>query len=121
MHRIAASLTVLAVVAVLMIPLSAGGQMLEPKRSARAAAPWQEKNPYAGIFVTPNQQKPDLQKKAPPAVRTLPGQAATAPPRVVCGMTLIPVKPDVDSKMLIEPRGGDVDYKVRSMTTPMCR
>jgi len=68
-----------------------------------------------GVLMIP------LQKQAPPAVRTLPGQAATAPPRVVCGMTVIPVNPDVDSKMRIEPRGGDVDYKVRSLTSPMCR
>ena len=64
MNRIANSLTALAVVAVLMIPLSAREQIPERRGSARAIAPWQEKNPYASLFTTPDKQQRDLQKKA---------------------------------------------------------
>jgi len=107
---------------------AAGGQTLG---SARAAAPWQEKNLYAGIFVTPDQQKPDPQK-APPTIRTLPGRVATAPPRVVCGMTIVQADPGVDPKMLVkpdlvnpgranlEPNRGKIDFKIRALTPPVC-
>jgi len=131
MHRIAASLTVLAVVSVLMIPLSAAGQSLEPQGSVRTEAPSRQKNPYSGLFASPDQQKldqqkpdeqkPDEQRRVPPVLSIVPRRGVLAPPRVVCGMTVIPVNPDLDSKMLLEPKGDDVDYKVRSLTSPMCR
>jgi hypothetical protein len=40
---------------------------------------------------------------------------------VVCGTTVFQANPDVDPKILLKRRGGDVDYKLRSMTSPICR
>jgi hypothetical protein len=121
MNRIADFLTALAVVAVLMSPLNAQGQGPGQRKSAGAMATLQEKHPYARIFVTQGTQKRDMQKDAPPTEQAAPGRVAAAPLRVVCGTTVFQANPDVDPKILLKRRGGDVDYKLRSMTSPICR
>lgn len=113
----AVSLTALAVAAV-VIPLSARGQLSERKGSAGAIAAGPEKNPYAALFITQDKQKPDTQNKSPEIVQGVPGRV---PPRVVCGMTVFQADPDVDPKILQKPVRGDVDYKIKSMTSPICR
>jgi hypothetical protein len=104
-----------------VIPLSAAAQLSERRTSAGANTVWTEKNPFATLFTTPDQQKLATQKKAPRLDMGLSGGASTAAPRVVCGMTIHQANPDVDPKILQKPRGGDVDYKLRSMTSTLCR
>ena len=47
--------------------------------------------------------------------------ARPAAPRVVCGMTLIPVDPAIDPKMLVEPKNGDTRYTIRAIEPPICK
>ena len=42
-----------------------------------------------------------------------------AKPRVVCGMTLIPA-PNVDSKMVIEPKTDQTRHTIRAIEPPIC-
>jgi len=114
------SLTMLAVTAV-VIPLSAAAQLSERRTSASAKTEWTEKNPFATLFTTPDQQKLAAQKKAPRLDMGLPARANAAAPRVVCGMTIHQANPDVDAKMVLKPRGGDIDAKIKSHTSTLCR
>jgi hypothetical protein len=83
----------------------------EPPASPLLAPP--TKDPFSGIFV------------APKALRTLPHQplrSTEKPPRVVCGMVLIPVNPNVDPKIAVEPRRKpNVEHKIRVLTPQVCR
>jgi hypothetical protein len=45
----------------------------------------------------------------------------TSQPRVVCGMTLIPIDPNVDPKIYVEPRRGDTRYSIRAIPPPVCK
>jgi len=80
--------------------------------------PPQAKNPYARLFQVPPQDP------ASPTTRAIPlpqnaNQETT--PRVVCGMVVVPMKPDADSKMIVTPRDdSQKDYKIRKITPRLC-
>jgi hypothetical protein len=115
----AISLTALAAVLVMVIPVSARGQFPQRKGSGDGIAGWQEKNPFAGLFITPDTQKrepSDRQRKDPVSVE----RAAVAPPTVVCGMTVVQADPAVDPNILVKPVRGKIDYKIRSIAPPIC-
>lgn len=45
-----------------------------------------------------------------------------ARPRIVCGMTVVPVNPDLDSKMVVSPKpDSKVEYKMRTVSSRVCR
>lgn len=70
------------------------------------------KNPFSGIFVVPHAQRVLPQ----PALRT------KKPPRVVCGMVLVPANPNLDPKMILDlPPKPDVENKIRVLTPKVCR
>ena len=43
-----------------------------------------------------------------------------AKPKVVCGMTILPADPKIDPSMLLEPRAGGIDYKIRATDPSIC-
>ena len=47
--------------------------------------------------------------------------ARSTAPRVVCGMTLIPVDPAIDPKMAIAPKNEDTRYTIRAIEPPICK
>ncbi len=125
----AVCLTALAAVLVVVIPLSARGQLPESKGSGDASPGWQEKNPYGRLFVTPDAQKSEPSE---PRIVERPG-VAVVPPTVVCGMTVVQADPGVDPKMLVKPdlvtpgrrnlkptTRFHTDYKIRSIAPPIC-
>jgi hypothetical protein len=88
----------------------------EPSTSETTQSfPTPSKNPYSHLFAVPS------------APQSLPGSAARvrpmeAQPRVVCGMTLVPAKPDLDPKMVHQrPPEANVDHKIRVLTPRICR
>lgn len=49
-----------------------------------------------------------------------PPSAARGEPRVLCGLTLWPVDPDLDSKMRVPSSDRDVDSKIRRVVPSVC-
>lgn len=83
----------------------------EPIQSFLAPA----RNPYSNIFVVPPAPQ-DLRELATRA------RAMDAKPRVVCGMTLVPGKPELDPKMVLQrPSDQNVEPKIRVLTPRVCR
>jgi hypothetical protein len=76
-------------------------------------SPAPEKDPFKRLFVVPPAQDGGAQ----PDARLTGGQ-----PRVVCGMTLVPAKPEVDPKM-VRPREPEPnrEYKIRTISPRICR
>ena len=70
--------------------------------------------PYSKLF-----QQPAIEQTAR-AQRRVESAADATKPRVVCGMTLIPA-PNVDPKMVIEPRTDSTRYTIRVIEPPICR
>ncbi len=35
-------------------------------------------------------------------------------------MTILPADPKIDASMLVEPRAGGIDYKIRAIEPPIC-
>lgn len=45
----------------------------------------------------------------------------SARPRVVCGMTVVPVTPDIDPRMVVSPKpDSKVEYKMRKVSPRVC-
>jgi hypothetical protein len=86
-----------------------------PTSETTQLLPAPSKNAYRHLFAMP------------PAPQNLQGLTARvrsvdAQPRVVCGMTLVPAKPDLDPKMVHQrPPEPNVDYKIRALTPRICR
>ena len=73
------------------------------------------RNPYSNIFVVPSAPR-DLRELAARA------RAMDAKPRVVCGMTLVPGKPELDPKMVVQrPSDQNVEPRIRVLTPRVCR
>jgi hypothetical protein len=116
------------------VPLSAFAQFPEGKGSGGANRAWSEKKPYADLFITPDAQKPDTQRTVPKPFELFSGGAVAAPPRVVCGMTVLQADPSVDPRILRKPgvetagRGtlkpnlprNNPEYKIRKVEPPVC-
>jgi hypothetical protein len=132
-HSFAVSLTALAAVLVFVVPLTARGQLPERNGSGDTSAGWQEKNPYGRLFITPDTQKsePSDPQKKDPGIVERPG-VSVAPPKVVCGMTVVQADPGVDPGFLVKPAPveptrrnlrpvrGKIEYKMRSIAPPIC-
>ena len=98
---------------------SAAGPSLRHDSTPLVAPP--SKRPFSNIFIAPRLDPRGRQRSSQPRIaeaEPLPG----ARPRVVCGMTLLPTAPDLDTKMAVQrPQRPDVEYKLRAMTPPVCR
>lgn len=120
---------VAAVVGVLGMTLGApGAQVPAVQELAAQPAPESETNPwlvppgkdlFGNIFIGPPTQD-----------RRLPGQPQTrdmtrstdAQPRIVCGMTIVPVTPAADPKMVVSPKPDSrVEFKIRVVSPRVCR
>lgn len=67
--------------------------------------------PYSGLFQTPDLKEAARRQKAP----------ATPPPRVVCGMLVMPMDPNIDPKIFIERKPDGTRYTIRSIPPPICK
>ena len=67
--------------------------------------------PYRGLFQTE-----DLRATAKKAQ-----EAPASQPRVVCGMSVIPMDPNIDPKIFIERKPDDTRYTIRSIPPLACR
>lgn len=85
--------------------------------SAVASAQQARSNPYSKLFDA------DVKKAAAQQQvrQQVPQAQAQQRPRVVCGMTMVPADPKIDSKMVIEvPRRDDVRHTIRAIEPPTC-
>jgi hypothetical protein len=106
---------VLTVVAVGQGLSAARGGQPSDKLNARGAS---VARPYQGLFVTPPEPRKAVQVQLPPEVLT---RTPKPQPRVVCGMVVVPVTPDVDPKMIAPPKNDPkVEYKIRAIEPRIC-
>ena len=85
---------------------------LSSEQQVQSPAP-SRPTPYNKLFqLQPLEQVARAQREA---------AARLTAPRVVCGMTLIPVDPAIDPKMVIQPKAGDTRYTIRAIEPPICR
>ena len=109
---------VAAVVGVLGIGVASGLQevpsaQLAPESQTNPLLVSPGKNPFGNIFIRPGTQ-PDAPRPAAPS--------RDAHPRIVCGMTIVPVTPAVDPKMVLPPKpDSKVEYKIRVVSPRVCR
>jgi len=63
------------------------------------------RNPYGKLF-----EVPDLRPTTP-----------SREPKVVCGMTMIPIDPNIDPKIRVAPQKSDTRYSIRAIPPPVCK
>ena len=81
-------------------------------------APNRKPDPYSQLFTD---RRPDnLQAKAQEQLRNALQQRAQQP-QVVCGMTIIPIDPSVDPKIVVPRPPSDTTYTMRLIPPPICR
>ena len=124
-----AMMHVAVVVGVLGMTLGAPGAQVpavqEPaaQRAPESAPnPWlvpPGKDPFGKIFLSPPTQ--DRRIPGHPEMRDM-TRSSDAQPRVVCGMTVVPVTPHADPKMVLTPKpDSNVEYKIRVISPRVCR
>ncbi len=93
--------------------LLAGSQFAIAGEFKQASQSTVRNNPYSKLFQPSDTKTPSADAAA---------AADKGKPRVVCGMTLIPVDPIVDPKMLrVVPQPSDTRYTIRAITPPVCK
>ena len=99
----------------------------QPQAGAQQAppltAPDRKTNPYSQLF-TDQQRTGDLQARAQEQLRNALQQHAYAggqQPQVVCGMTVIPIDPGVDPKIVVPRPPSDTTFTMRLIPPPICR
>lgn len=78
------------------------------------------KDPYHNLFGVPD--RPTLRwPNADPAPndRSNPSPAS-GQPRVVCGMTIVPVNPAIDAEIHLKRPDAGTEYTMRTLKPPMC-
>jgi hypothetical protein len=58
-----------------------------------------------------------VRRELKPAVQA---PSPAAQPKVVCGMTIVPVDPSIDARMIVPRASGGVDYTLRKIEPPIC-
>jgi hypothetical protein len=78
------------------------------------------KDPFSNIaFITLPAQR---NMRSPQERDSIGRQSDDGRPRIVCGMTVVPVTPDSDPKMLLSPKpDSKVEYKMRTVSPRVCR
>ena len=109
-----------AAIAVFMLvatmPVLGDQSSIDPKATARFGALRREqsKDPYKQLFEAREalgRALADASKDATPAPRK----------KIVCGMTVIEVGPELDPKMAVEPKKDPrVTYTIRAIDPPVC-
>ena len=104
-------------------PPPAAQEPTAPPAAGTATKTWlvpPGKDPFGNVFfVSPDGDMtfPRAQGRDPIAP-----PSDTGRPRIVCGMTVVPVKPDSDPKMVISPKPDSrVEYKIRTVAPRVCR
>jgi len=89
----------------------------QPEVPARELVP-PGKSPYHRIFRAPAQD-PSLRNRGVPVPQN---KNAEMQPRVVCGMVVIPVKPDADPRMVVQAPADDKqrEYKIKKIVPRLC-
>jgi hypothetical protein len=73
---------------------------------------------YEKLFTPPQKQDQPFKFQFPQGSST---NRRDQQPRVVCGMVVIPVTPDLDPKMLVQPKNeAKTDYKIRAIEPKVC-
>lgn len=86
--------------------------------SGVASAQQARSNPYSKLFDAGDVKKAAAQQQVRQQVQQAQAQQR---PRVVCGMTMMPADPTIDSKMVIQvPKRDDVRHTIRAIEPPTC-
>jgi hypothetical protein len=101
-------------------PTSPAQEPTVPPAAGAATKNWlvpPGKDPFGNISFGTLATRP---KMASPQERDTRGRPS-ARPRVVCGMTVVPVTPDADPRMVVSPKpDSKVEYKIRTVSPRVC-
>jgi hypothetical protein len=80
---------------------------------AQAKAGWKRQpTPYRGLFQTEDLKETAKKQQEAPVPQ---------PPRVLCGMSVIPMDPNIDPKMIVPRPPDDTRYTMRVIPPPICK
>jgi hypothetical protein len=92
--------------------LLAGSQLVFAGEVIQAPQSKVRNSPYSKLFQ-PSEIKPPSADAA--------AASEKGKPRVVCGMTVIPIDPNLDPKIRIVPQQSDTRHTIRAITPPVCK
>jgi hypothetical protein len=98
-----------------VVTLGQGLDSMSPKQQAPDKLKGDEK-----LFTPPQKEDQPFKFQFPQGSST---NRRDQQPRVVCGMVVIPVTPDLDPKMLVQPKPKNeakTDYKIRAIEPKVC-
>ena|SRR5688500_17720838 len=88
------------------------GCVAQPALAQQKPAWQRQPTPYSGLF-----QPQDLKTAARQQQEARPSQQ----PRVVCGMLVIPMDPNIDPKMIVPRPTDGTRYTIRVIPSPVCK
>lgn len=94
-------------------------RQIAPPSPAPGAQPQPAEPPSSPSFIVPKQERPLFPNQFPRQLRAQAAEANT--PKVVCGMTVIPVNPKLDPKFVIPPPDTGTKYTMRVVPPAICR
>jgi hypothetical protein len=111
------ALVIVGLLAPVSVSAATTGDQLSTSPSAPTLFPKApQKDPYAKLFKEATTQT----KPQPPRVE-IREDPATERPKVVCGMTLIPVDDSIDPKFRLRgPASDNVRHTIRAVKPPVC-
>ena len=100
-------------IGILVTAIFTGSVFASPASTAQSG--WRRKsNPYSDLF-----QPSPLVKPSEHTQVTQP--SASAKPKVVCGMTVIPADPGIDPKFIVPLPDRPTRYTMRLIEPPICK
>jgi hypothetical protein len=106
-----------ALVAPLVAAVFVGGASI----SAQEATVRQTKKPVWNLFEDPFKPALPTPLFMTPRLLQRGQQDARSTPKIVCGMTLIPADPNIDSAIRHAVPGNGPAYSIRAVNPPACR
>jgi hypothetical protein len=121
-----------ALIAVTLVPvLVAGlagqtvgrGAEVVPSETQKPAAPLPDRGTEpTPVLVVPTAKDPHARVVAKLIIaKQMIAPQSAAKPKVLCGLTVVEVDPDIDPKIIVRPKPDDVDHKIRRIPPSVCR
>jgi len=91
-----------------------------PQPGARQFSTAGPKDPYLNLFGAPDRPRVPVSSPDPTPNGRSNQSPTSGEPRVVCGMTIIPVDPAVDPGVHVTPPDAGTEYTMRVLKLPIC-
>ena len=122
----AVALTPVLVAAFAGQPALRGGVLVVPSQTQQSAPPAPDRAPASQL----SQDSPPTKETKDPyarlftelsAARQAVSTQGAGNTKVLCGLTLVEVDPNIDPKIIVPAKPSDVDHKIRRISPTVCR